>query len=204
MMKTATAIAMTVALALGTASSAQAGGQRSGHNHDHHRGHDHGHDHGNRHVRNQLAQLKRATAKYRNTSNAFDDGYGAFAIPPEVGGTPTDGLGLMGDPTCFDSASGGMGVHYVNFIDGDVSMKQPEALVYEITKHGRLRLVAVEYIVPEELADPNDLPKLFGQEFHHHPYLPVYILHAWVWKHNPNGVFADFNPRVRPCPEPTT
>lgn len=25
-------------------------------------------------------------------------------------------------------------------------------------------------------------------------------LHAWIWKGNPNGVFADFNPKVS-CPE---
>ncbi len=149
-----------------------------------------------------LAQVRRATTADFDLRRAIDDGYGAFAIPPEVGGTPTTGLGLPGSPTCFDSDKGGMGVHYVKGIDGDVSATEPEALVYEITRGGGLRLVAVEYIVPEELVDPQNPPALFGQAFHHHPYLPVYILHAWIWKANPNGMFADFNPRVGDCPTP--
>ena len=44
-------------------------------------------------------------------------------------------------------------------------------------------------------------PRLFGRDFHRHPLLPVWILHTWIWKDNPAGVFADFNPRVRPCPD---
>jgi hypothetical protein len=29
----------------------------------------------------------------------------------------------------------------------------------------------------------------------------LWVLHAWVWKDNPTGVFQDFNPRVRLCPD---
>ena len=39
-------------------------------------------------------------------------------------------------------------------------------------------------------------------ELHLNENLGVYVLHAWVWKYNPNGVFADFNPRVGDCPAP--
>lgn len=45
-------------------------------------------------------------------------------------------------------------------------------------------------------------PSLFGQEFELVPAgnrygLPdFYELHAWVWKHNPNGMFHDWNPTV--------
>jgi MoxR-like ATPase len=28
---------------------------------------------------------------------------------------------------------------------------------------------------------------------------PFYELHAWIWKHNPRGMFDDWNPRVV-CP----
>jgi hypothetical protein len=38
-----------------------------------------------------------------------------------------------------------------------------------------------------------------GQTLHAHPYLPVYVLHAWVWKSNPSGMFADYNPDVASC-----
>ena len=150
----------------------------------------------------QLAQLREATAPYRRVSNAFADGYTAFAIPPSVGGTSTVGLGLPGDPTCFNDPAGGMGVHYVKGIDGIVDPTHPEGLVYEVGERGRLSLVGVEYIVPDSLVDPNDIPTLFGEMFHHHRYLPVFILHVWVWKHNPSGLFADWNPRVGSCPAP--
>ena len=185
-------VAMTAALVLSTASGSRAS---SSHNEPHAGSHD------PPGIAKQLAELKRATARNRKVANALHDGFEAFAIPPEVGGTPTTGLGLVGDPTCFDSVTGGMGVHYVKGIDGDVNLAAPEAMVYEIRGH-HLKLVAVEYIVPETLVDPANLPVLFGQEFHHHDYLPVYILHVWAWKHNPNGLFADFNPTVKACPTP--
>jgi len=180
-------------LLLGTFTIAKA----SDHGTDH-RGTD---DHGSEH---QFAQLRAATAPYRHLSTALADGYTAFAIPTSVGGKATTGLGLPGDPSCFDSPSGGMGVHYVKGIDGTIDANHPEALVYSVGEHGHLDLVAVEYIVPDSLVDPNNMPMLFGQMFHHHPYLPVYILHVWAWKHNPNGTFADWNPRVGACPTPTS
>lgn len=145
-------------------------------------------EHNNDGGRVGLWKVQKITAKYHRLSKAFDDGFVAFSLE----GTDV--------PTCFDSPDGGMGVHYVRNIDSVVDAKDPEALVYEVGRHGRLKLVAVEYIVPEEFVDPADPPMLFGQMFHHHSFLPVYILHAWIWKWNPSGMFADFNPRVRACP----
>jgi hypothetical protein len=26
-----------------------------------------------------------------------------------------------------------------------------------------------------------------------------YVVHAWIWRHNPSGMFADWNPNVK-CP----
>ena len=179
-------VLITAGLLVGTSSIAQA---RS----------DGADEHGNE---RQLTQLRHATAPYRRVSNAFADGYTAFAILPSVGGTSTAGLGLPGDPTCFDDPAGGMGVHYVKGIDAIVDPTHPEALVYAAGEHGRLNLVGVEYIVPDSLVDPINVPMLFGETFHHHPYLPVFILHVWVWKHNPSGLFADWNPRVGACPAP--
>lgn len=140
----------------------------------------------------ELAQVRAATAQFHRVDAALGAGYEAFKIDDS-----TVGLGLPGDPTCFSGAAGGMGVHYVKDIDEKVIPTEPEALVYEIAANGRLRLVAVEYIVPN--TEPMPAP-LFGQHFHPHAYLPVYILHAWVWKNNPSGMFADFNPRVGACP----
>jgi hypothetical protein len=138
----------------------------------------------------ELREVKRVTARYHSLRKARGDGFSAFSLDPNNPDVPT----------CFDSADGGMGVHYVRHIDDILEAKDPEAMVYEVQRNGRVKLVAVEYIVPEEFVDPDDPPMLFGEMLHHHPFLPVYILHAWIWKSNPDGVFADFNPRVRACP----
>jgi hypothetical protein len=140
--------------------------------------------------RSELKGLRAATAPYHSVDAALADGFVAFSLDPDNPDTPT----------CFDSADGGMGVHYVRNIDGIVDANDPEAMVYEVKADGKLKLVAVEYIVPETEVDPENPPVLFGHEFHPHSFLPVYILHVWVWKANPNGTFADFNPDVRPCP----
>jgi hypothetical protein len=138
----------------------------------------------------QLREVKLATAKYHSLRTARADGFAAFSLDPNNPDVPT----------CFDSPDGGMGVHFVRHIDAVLDGNDPEALVYDVQRNGRSNLVAVEYIVPEEFVDPNDPPMLFGEMLHHHPFLPVYILHAWIWKSNPDGVFADFNPRVGACP----
>ena len=45
-------------------------------------------------------------------------------------------------------------------------------------------------------------PSLFGQTFNFTPspnrygLPPFYSLHAWIWKHNPSGMFAPWNPNV--------
>jgi hypothetical protein len=41
---------------------------------------------------------------------------------------------------------------------------------------------------------------VLGQDFHKHPTLPLYVLHAWIWEANPDGMFADFNPVLGACP----
>jgi hypothetical protein len=138
----------------------------------------------------ELRQVQRVTARYHSLRAAQRDGFAAFSLDPNNPDVPT----------CFDSPDGGMGVHYVRHIDDVLDANDPEALVYEVERDGHVKLVAVEYIVPEEFVDPDAPPMLFGEMLHHHPFLPVYILHAWIWKTNPDGRFADFNPRVGSCP----
>lgn len=146
----------------------------------------------------QLDQVERITKRYQTAGQAKRAGFVPFAIPEEIGGTLVE---IRGDEvTCFDSPDGGMGVHYVRNIDDLVSPDDPEALVYSIGRFGRLRLVAVEYIIPTSYVDPANPPVVLGQQMHPHSYLPVYVLHAWVHKSNPSGVFADFNPSVGACP----
>jgi hypothetical protein len=105
---------------------------------------------------------------------------------------------------CFEDAKrGGMGLHYINdsLMDGTVDIAEPEALVYELGADGHVNgLVAHEYIVPVDAWTRKAPPRLFGVAFHRHPTLPLYVLHAWLWKNNPRGDFDDWNPAVRQCP----
>jgi hypothetical protein len=105
---------------------------------------------------------------------------------------------------CFqDPAQGGMGVHHLNasLMDDHVDVTQPEALAYELDASGAITgLVAHGYIVPVEAWTSRRPPRLFGQDFHRHSVLPLRVLHAWLWKDNPSGMFDDWNPAVRLCP----
>jgi hypothetical protein len=136
----------------------------------------------------QLVQLRQATAQYHNFEKAVDAGW-KVAITP-----------------CWESRSqGAMGYHYGNpdllFDEATVNLLEPEALMYEPGPGGQMRFVGVEYIVfieeweavHGEGAAP---PELLGQPFHPHAFLPIYKLHIWVWRDNPRGTFADWNPKV--------
>src|SRR4051812_37165709 len=98
-----------------------------------------------------------------------------------------------------------MGVHYVKgplVGDGQVDARTPEPLVYEPQANGRPRLVAAEYVVPQDAwhSRHSTKPSLFGQEFElvaagNRYGLPAfYELHAWLWEDNPRGMFDDWNP----------
>ena len=103
---------------------------------------------------------------------------------------------------CFDLPGvGGMGQHYADTsrFDATIEPNRPEALVYEIDGN-RLQLVAVEYIVPWTAWVPSTPPQLFGQDFTSVTSLHIWALHAWIWRPNPLGMFANYNPRVGLCP----
>jgi hypothetical protein len=135
--------------------------------------------HGNDVPRADAARIKAATAKYHSIDAAEADDYTLLDV-------------------CFDDASGGMGYHYVKGIDGTLDPLAPEALVYEV-KGNSTRLVAVEYIVPDAVSPTQPTTQILGQSLHHHPVLPLWVLHAWIWEPNPDGMFADFNPNVAQC-----
>lgn len=136
-------------------------------------------------ARSGLLEVRRATAHYRSVEAAETAGYERFL-------------------DCFDSPEGGMGQHYVDLaaLDGVVDPLHPESMVYEVrvdeARGEHLTLVAVEWVVPG--APTDEPPELFEQLFHYNPTLGIWALHAWIWERNPNGIFADWNPRVGPCP----
>jgi hypothetical protein len=143
-----------------------------------------------------VAVARQATRKFKSLDVAESKGY---ALLRDMNGIECIAMPGMG----------AMGVHYVN---GDavgapsVHLRHPEAVVYERVD-GEVRLVALEYVVLK--ADWEGVhgegaarPKLFGHRFdftdagNRYGLPPFYSLHAWIWKHNPDGMFAMWNPRV--------
>jgi hypothetical protein len=124
----------------------------------------------------ELNRARQATARYHNINHAIADGYIDINVfIPQ------------------------MGYHYLKpeILDTDFDPAKPELLVYADFGNGHLRLVAVEYAVPIALSET--APEGFtgtGDHWHRNETFGLWTLHAWIWHHNPDGMFADFNPRV--------
>ncbi len=143
--------------------------------------------------RAQLREARRATLAFRDVNAARTAGY-KRASHCEA-----------------DPKYGAMGIHYANqalLADGKLDITRPEVLVYQLTRGGKLRLGALEYFqadADQDLATDPDRPSLFGVPFDgpmlgHNPQMPIhYDLHVWLYRHNPAGLFAMWNPSVR-CP----
>jgi hypothetical protein len=131
-------------------------------------------------ARRQLAELRAVTAPYREVAAAKAAGF-------------IELTGCMSDPV-----KGGMGVLYgkTSRFDGKPEPNAPETLVYAPGNDGRLRLVGAEFAVPFGAWPSPNPPELFGQRFHKDVVFGLWVLHAWIWKANPSGVFADYNPLV--------
>jgi len=147
-------------------------------------------------ISRQLLRTKAALDKFRDVDAATAAGY-APASPCES--KPADQEA--------SSDGGGMGIHYVSnaaMADGKLIPSKPEILVYAPTADGP-QLVAAEYFKPDadqNTATDGDRPAIFGRAFDgpmlgHAPGMPIhYDLHVWLWKHNPSGTFAPWNPTV--------
>ena len=132
-----------------------------------------------------LAALRRATVKFHDNAAAQDAGW-TFVIPDLAG------------RLCFQNTGAAMGYHYANtgLLDGTVEAARPEAILYEPQKNGTLRLLGVEYIVPIAAWPHAEPPTLYGQQFSEVAGFGVYGLHVWVWRNNPDGMFASWNRKV--------
>lgn len=138
-----------------------------------------------------LAQVRQATAPYRNINVAAQAGW------------------FGRDSSCVSEIDGGaMGVHVANpaLIGGNQpDVREPQILIYEPQTDGSMVLVGVEYIVIAAAWDaqhPGVAPSVAGQRLLLFPApnmfdMPsIYVLHAWAWRNNPTGNFADWNPNV--------
>ena len=156
----------------------------------------------------ELAQVRRATARFHDIDKAFEAGYTVWSPNPFVEGA-----------TCATSPAGKMGYHLVNTslrgspanpaeADAELDPMRPEMLLYEKRADGKLHLVGVEYLVFKaawERENGAAAPQLLGQTvpFSSHPFPPAvlgnvdhYELHVWLWKPNPNGMFSHWNPDI--------
>jgi hypothetical protein len=152
-----------------------------------------GPDHPEPGAQDDLRRAREATRAFRDVNAARAAGYKATGECAQ------------------DPKYGGMGIHYANaglVADGKLDVTKPEILVYQPTRRGTLRLGAVEYFqgdADQDLATDEDRPSLFGMPFDgpmlgHEDGMPIhYDLHVWLYRHNPAGKFAMWNPTVR-CP----
>lgn len=132
--------------------------------------------------RRDLARAKAATAQYHTIDVALEEGFVPTSPCVEIPGV------------------GAMGIHYAHFGragNPNLDPAEPEVLLYLPEKNGKLRLVGLEYVRFGPPIPP--VPTLFGQEFEYNPQLGAYTLHVWVWRNNPNGMFAPFNSKLS-CP----
>jgi len=126
----------------------------------------------------ELASARAGTAKYHDVEQAEADGY-----------------------VSIDLYLPGEGFHYVNFslIDGTFDPAHPEVLLYvPVEGENRLKLVGVEYLIPLGLSA--DAPAGFtgdADEWREDSEgFGLWEVNAWIWEHNPEGVFGHDNPRI--------
>jgi len=138
-----------------------------------------------------IDKVRAATARFTDINVALAEGW--VTATPCVSGPET----------------GAMGVHLVlpaRIGAGVLNAEQPEALIYEPTATGAMRLVGVEFIVLASVWATNNpgggVPVLEGNLLNYvgapNRYgLPAfYEMHVWAWQHNPMGSFADWNTPV--------
>jgi hypothetical protein len=135
---------------------------------------------------------KPATARFHDLDKAMAAGYSVKVVD-------VNGITCIAQP-----GEGAMGVHMLNpaLFDSTIDATAPEALVYEPKANGRLKLVALEYLVLQSAWKGSSPPSLFGRQFdstaspNRYGLPPFYSLHAWIWKPNPSGILYAWNPRV--------
>ena len=165
--------------------------------------HDGDHDHAamTAGLQDDLARVRRATARYHRVEAAEAAGYRLGWV---------NGAGRLIVNTCIarPAAAGGgaMGFHYFNadlMATDEVDVLRPEVLVYAPDDDGRLHLAAIEWVARSATSNPpgvSTAPSVLGMPMHIIAPAPAgpafYLTHAWIWRENPAGMFADWNPDV--------
>ena len=125
-----------------------------------------------------LARAREATARFHRVQQAEAEGY-----------------------VNLNFCEAGEGCHWLNpaLLDGVFDPAQPEILLY-IPDGDGWRLVGVEYVIPLSLS-PGVAPEGFAGAADHwredSEGVGLWELTAWIWLHNPNGMFEQHNPRAQ-------
>ena len=163
-----------------------------------------------------LAEVRQATERFRDVTVAVAEGY--IRDPFNM----CDTAAMMGRPASL----GAMGIHYfrpdllgitappsprVSGSGTHTDFRRPSILIYEPQADGSLALVAVENLVFADAwkaAGHAEPPTFHGVPYdtmredpataidEAHMFEPHYDRHVWIYRENPNGVFAPFNPAV--------
>ena len=163
-----------------------------------------------------LEEVRALTEQYRDVNVALADGY--IRDPANM----CDTAEMMGRPTEY----GVMGIHYfrpdllgisappnprVSGSGTHTDFRKPAILIYEPQADGSLELVAVENLVFDaawKAAGKGEFPSFQGHPYdamsdnpataidEAHNFEPHHDLHVWIYRNNPRGTFAQFNPAV--------
>lgn len=162
-----------------------------------------------------LAEIRAATERFADVNVALAEGY--LRDPANM----CEDAEMMGKP----KEMGGMGIHFfrpdllgitappnpkVAGSGTHIDFHQPAILIYEPQADGGLALVAVENLVFAKAwnAAHTAPPAYQGVAFDHmiddpatsldeaHNFEEHYDRHVWLYRENPNGIFAQFNPNV--------
>lgn len=164
----------------------------------------------------RLDSVRKATERFQDVKVALKEGYVRdpmdMCVTAPFEGQPRQ-LGEMGihffrpdllELTATTPRVAGKGTH--------TDFSTPGVLVYEPQANGDLKLVAVENLVFAEgwqAAGHTTPPEFEGYQYYRmvdnpattdvdeaHGFMPHYELHMWLYRDNPNGIFAQFNPDV--------
>jgi hypothetical protein len=163
-----------------------------------------------------FAEIRAATERFQDLKVAMAEGY--IRDPMNICETAV----LLGRP----AELGVMGIHYfrpdmlgitgppnprVNGTGTHMDFRKPSILIYEPQPDGGMKLVAVENLVFQKAwaaAGNKAAPTFHGVTYdtmaddpatpidEAHMFEPHYDRHVWLYRDNPNGMFAQFNPAV--------
>ncbi len=84
------------------------------------------------------------------------------------------------------------------YVDSRVEVERPEILLHERRGDGQYALNGVEYIIRYRLWPRDSVaPTIMGETIKQEDELRPWYQHMWIWKENPSGLFADWNPKVK-------